>query len=68
MALASNVNQEEDFFIADLASITRINGLVWKNLAIFMANDFLFHALGTLVNPCLQKIVVGSFVTLPFVT
>jgi hypothetical protein len=55
MALASNVNQQEDFFIADLASITHINGLVCKNLAIFMANDFLFHALATLVNPCLQK-------------
>jgi hypothetical protein len=55
MALASTVNQEEDFFIADLASITLINGLVCKNLAIFMANDFVFHALVTLVNPCLQK-------------
>jgi hypothetical protein len=49
------MNQEEDFFTADLASITLINGLVCKNLAIFMANDFLFHALATLVKACLQK-------------
>jgi hypothetical protein len=27
MALASTVNQEEDFFIADMASITLVNGL-----------------------------------------
>jgi hypothetical protein len=29
--------------------------MVCKNLAIFMANDFIFHALATLVNPCSGK-------------
>jgi hypothetical protein len=32
MALSSTVNQEEHFFIADLAGITLINGLVARNL------------------------------------